>query len=267
MHKTDTRRARLQTFGDELQHSQIIAKAMDYQDGAHEPAHFHHRAQLVCAMRGIVRVITPLGLWTLTEGSALLIGSQVEHALHMGGEVSLRTLYILPERLARPERECRAIPMGDLLRAAIAGMFGPELDDADGSREQLLVPLILRLLDGAPAHARDLRLPLPADWRLRTICEALIAQPDNNETLERWSERAHTSSRTLARLFRQETSMSFGQWREQLRLTEAMSRLLTGQPAPSVAEELGYASVRTFSVMFKRSFGCTPQRFQAGAPL
>lgn len=69
------------------------------------------------------------------------------------------------------------------------------------------------------------------------------------------------SSRTVAKLFRQETGMSFGQCREQLRLAEAMCRLSVGHVAAEVAQDLGYAGVRTFTLMFRRAFGSTPQQF------
>ncbi|KEZ03705.1 hypothetical protein GQ57_23030 [Burkholderia sp. MSh2] len=245
-----------------------MAQAIDYVDGTHEIAHVHHRAQLVYATSGIVRVVTPLGLWMLTPGNALLIGSQVEHALHMVGQVAMRTLYIDPDVLAPQEQECRAIPVGDLLRALILGLFDARADDAEENRAELIVPLILRLLQDAKHEPSAARLPLPAHARLRQICDNLIAEPASADTLERWAERIGASSRTVARLFRQETSMSFGKWREQLRLAEAMSRLSIGVPVAQVAEELGYADVRTFTVMFKRAFGSTPQQFrqQFGGP-
>jgi AraC-like DNA-binding protein len=253
---------KLQTFGDRFAARDVIAQAIDYVDGTHEISHVHHRAQLVYATSGIVRAITPLGLWMLTPGNALLIGSQIEHELHMVGQVSMRTLYIEPASLAPQKHECRVIAVGDLLRATILGMFDAGSDEAGESRTALIVPLILRLLQDAEDGAHVSRLPLPANTRLRNICESLIAQPASNDTLELWADRVGASSRTVARLFRQETGMSFGQWREQLRLAEAMSKLSIGHPASQVAQDLGYADVRTFTVMFRRAFGSTPQQFR-----
>lgn len=255
---------RLQTFGDGFAARKVIAQAIDYKDGTHEIAHVHHRAQLVYATSGIVRAITPLGLWMLTPGNALLIGSQIEHELHMVGQVSMRTLYIEPESLAPQKHECRVIPVGDLLRASILGLFDGGADEADKageSRTALIVPLVLRLLEDAGDASPAARLPLPVNARLRSICESLIAQPGSSDTLERWADRVGASARTVARLFRLETGMSFGQWREQLRLAEAMSRLSVGHTAAGVAQGLGYADVRTFTVMFRRAFGSTPQQF------
>ncbi|MDE1179057.1 helix-turn-helix transcriptional regulator [Paraburkholderia sp.] len=259
---------KLQTYGDTMAARKVIAQEIEYSDGAHEIAHLHHRMQLIYATTGIVRVVTPLGLWMLTPGHALLIGSQVEHELHMVGEVSMRTLYIEPDSLPQQTHDCRVIAVGELLRATILGMFDPGLDDPADSRNALIVPLILRLLqdadnrDEAAQDTHDARLPLPVSPRLRSICDSLVAQPSSSDTLERWAERVGASSRTLARMFRDETGMTFGQWREQLRLAEAMSKLSVGHAVAQVAQDLGYADVRTFTVMFRRAFGSTPQQFR-----
>jgi AraC-like DNA-binding protein len=260
---------KLQTFGALPTTRKVIAQSIDYDDGTHEIAHVHHRSQLVYATTGIVRAVTPLGLWMLTPGHALLIGSQVEHELHMVGHVSMRTLYIDPGAVPQGGAECQMLAVDALLRASILGMFDAALDDeasvgagGAGTRETLLVPLILRLLQLACERSPDKRLPLPANSRLRRICERLIAEPASNGTLDDWADEVGASARTVARHFRQETGMTFGQWREQLRLAEAMSKLAVDHPLARIAQELGYADVRTFSAMFRRAFGCTPQQFR-----
>jgi AraC-like DNA-binding protein len=204
--------------------------------------------------------MTPGGLWMLTHGRALLIRSQIEHELHMVGKVSMRTLYIEPDALEDFAGECRVVEVGDLLRACVLGMFDPTVDEP--SRHTLLAPLILRTLQASTDSPANTLLPLPASARVRRICEALIADTSINETLDRWGERVGASSRTLARMFRDETGMTFGQWREQLRLVEAISKLSIGQAVADVARDLGYADTRTFSAMFRRAFGCSPQEHQ-----
>lgn len=260
MIKTDTAHTKLQTFGEAVGARTVIAQSIEYDDGAREIAHVHHRAQLVYATTGIVRVVTPCGLWMLTHGRALLIRSQIEHELHMVGNVSMRTLYIEPDALDDFAGEGRVVEVGELLRAYVLGMFDASVDEH--ARQTLLAPLILRTLQASTDSPATTRLPLPASARVRRICEALIAHPSIDETLDRWGERVGASSRTLARMFREETGMTFGQWREQLRLVEAISKLSTGRTVSDVAHDLGYADARTFSAMFRRAFGCSPQEHQ-----
>ncbi|MBW8899241.1 MAG: helix-turn-helix transcriptional regulator, partial [Massilia sp.] len=78
-----------------------------------------------------------------------------------------------------------------------------------------------------------------------------------------WARQAGASERTLARLFERELGMSFGQWRQQVRLAHAAPLIARGMPLARVAEELGYASQSAFSQMFRKTFGCSPSAFFA----
>jgi AraC-like DNA-binding protein len=103
---------------------------------------------------------------------------------------------------------------------------------------------------------------MPRDKRLRLICETLLAAPGDQRTLEQWASSANASARTLARLFVAETGLSFGAWRQQARVLEAMGRLGSGQPVTQVAFDLGYESVSAFSAMFRRASGASPRHYQ-----
>ena len=76
----------------------------------------------------------------------------------------------------------------------------------------------------------------------------------------------NTSARTLARRFQSETGLSFGAWRQQARVLEAMGRLGGGDPVTQVALDLGYESVSAFSAMFRRAAGAPrPANFRRRA--
>ena len=69
------------------------------------------------------------------------------------------------------------------------------------------------------------------------------------------------SPRTLERLFQKETGMTFGRWRQQLRLLHALRLLAAGRPVSAIALEVGYDSPSAFIAMFKRTLGTTPYRY------
>jgi AraC-like DNA-binding protein len=60
--------------------------------------------------------------------------------------------------------------------------------------------------------------------------------------------------------------MSFGKWRQQLRLLHAMRQLALGRPVTTVAFEVGYDSPSAFIAMFRSVLGTTPTRYFAAAP-
>jgi AraC-like DNA-binding protein len=71
------------------------------------------------------------------------------------------------------------------------------------------------------------------------------------------------SERSLARLIKAETGMSFGRWRQQLHVIVALQRLSAGMAVQRVAMDLGYESVSAFITMFRKAMGKPPGRYLA----
>lgn len=69
------------------------------------------------------------------------------------------------------------------------------------------------------------------------------------------------SSRTLRRLTLAETGLSFGQWRQQVKLMHGLEMLARGVPVAEVSDVLGYSSPSNFIAMFRRAFGDSPARY------
>jgi AraC-like DNA-binding protein len=55
--------------------------------------------------------------------------------------------------------------------------------------------------------------------------------------------------------------MPFNQWRQRLRLIQALRLLANGESVTSVALESGYDSTSAFIAMFKKEVGTTPSRY------
>jgi AraC-like DNA-binding protein len=65
-------------------------------------------------------------------------------------------------------------------------------------------------------------------------------------------------------VFQNETGMSFGAWRQQLRLLRALERIAAGDAVTTVALELGYESPSAFIAMFRKALGVSPGRYFRG---
>ena len=215
--------------------------------------HRHPWGQLSYAAHGVLHVHTRAGRYVVPPQRAVWIPAHTLHQVSCASDTCIRSLYI--EQALWPASECRVISVNALLRELILrAVQGPP--HADNPLIQQLMLEELAGLENLPLH-----IPMPTDRRLQNICLALLHTPDHANTLEDWAQQVGASSRTLARLFQQQVQMSFNAWRQQLRLMEALPRLLAGDSVQRVAQDLGYGSARAFSAMFRRLLGDNPRDY------
>jgi len=239
----------------------VASRARDLPQGQLIEAHHHRRAQLLFASNGTMVVSTDQGIWVVPTQRAVWIPAFVDHAVLARSPLSLRSLYFSPAIVPDMPKDCAVVTVSELLRQLILAAVALPTDyDEDGADGRLIGVLLdqIQTLPETPLH-----LPMPGDGRLRIIAETLTQNPADPRSLEQWAETAGASSRTLTRLFAAETGMTFRQWRQQVRLLEALARLADGDPVTTVALDLGYDSQSAFISMFRKSLGTTPGRYFA----
>ena len=237
--------------------------------------HSHAWAQLAISTTGVVRLTVAHGTYIVPPSRAIWVPPGVEHAVAVVEDAELLTLYLHQPRgrcgpqvaraLEADWRQCRVLEVSDLLRALALELdtrpdgSGPAPGSAALQRETRLSALVLDEL--RRAQPVPLGIALPADKRLRALCEAMLAAPGRHTTLQAWAGACGASPRTVARLFRSELGTSFVQWRQQVLLARAVTLAARRLPMASIAAELGYASASAFSAMVRRSVGAPPSRF------
>ena len=228
----------------------------DYPDGGRTPRHAHRRVQLLYASRGVMRVVTDAAGFVVPAGRALWLPAGLPHAVATQGVVAMRSLFLREDAACSGPPGVAVLAVSPLLRELIlAACEEPPEWDPEG-RAGHLAALILDEIRRAPTL--PLGVPQPRDPRLLRLAEALREQPDSALTLEGWAAEVGASARTLSRLFRAETGMSFGAWRQHWRLAEAAALLAQGVPPARVAALVGYASAPAFGAAYRTAFGVTP---------
>ncbi|WP_448679575.1 AraC family transcriptional regulator [Pseudomonas nicosulfuronedens] len=265
MRKKDIAAQPLENHGDERAASPVAAIALDFPDGHQVPAHSHHRAQLLYAVRGVLVVGSASGQWVVPDNRGLWIPGGVEHSTRMVGDVQVRTLYVEPGSAPHLPPDCCVLAVSPLLRELILAALSISGEVTADSRDGRVLGLMLDELREDPML--PLHLPLPAHPRLRALCQAIQSQPGDNASLTDWAARLSVDSKTVQRWFFAETGLTFGQWRQQARLLAALERLALGESVLSVALEVGYSTPSAFSAMFSRQFGRPPSDFLRPRPL
>lgn len=232
--------------------------------------HSHPWAQVAMSATGVIRMNAGRSTYLVPPSRALWIPPGVEHVVTVLEDAEIRTLYVHPSaRFFGPATDtpfqrwpaCRVLEVSPLLRELVAHLDPSPGAGALDEREACLAALILdELQRAAPVR---LGVDLPADKRLRQLCEAVLDAPTRWSTLEDWSRQAGASPRTVARLFRSELGTTFVQWRQQVLLAHALTLASRKLPMATIAAELGYASASAFTAMVKRTLGAPPTRFFA----
>lgn len=231
----------------------------EYADGQVIRTHSHPWHQLVYASRGVMTVRTPEGAWVVPTNRGVWVPAGTRHSIQMSGPVSLRTLYLLPRLSASLPDRCRVVGISPLLRELILRIV--ELESLN-----LRIPahahLVSVLLDHLQVMESDaVHLPLPHDARAKRIAALLQQEPSDGRPLIELSKIAGASKRTIERLFKSETGLGFGKWRQQLRLGHALRLLAAGEAVTNVALEVGYYSASAFISAFRTTFGQTPGQY------
>ena len=239
--------------------AEVASVSADLPDGHTIPQHFHPEDQLIFASQGVMTLRTDQGSWVVPPLRAVWIPAETPHAVAMSGPVSMRTLYFLPGFVKGFPRKCFVMNVTPLLRELI-------LHACTFKRLNKKVPVEKRILEILVDQLRavysiPLQLPHPADARAMRIVQRLLANPGEPKTLETLSKDCGASKRTIERVFHAETKMTFGKWRQQLRLLHALELLASGEKVTAAALDAGYCSTSAFISMFKKQLGATPTRY------
>lgn len=235
--------------------------ALTYPSGHREPAHAHDWPQLVFAGSGVLTISTATGAWVVPPLRAVWVPAGTRHQLDTMGEVALRTLYLRPDVAPSFAAGCCVVHVPPLLRELVLHIVSiGVLREGESNHDRLLGLLrdLLRASDQAPLAA-----PLPRDPRALRVADRVLARPAAEDTLEQLAEGCGASPRTLERLFRAETGLTFGRWRKQARLLSALRLLGAGVAVTAVAQRVGYRSPSAFVAMFTRTLGQSPGRYFA----
>ncbi len=250
----------------------MIFGAGDLPSGHWFDVHEHPQHQIAWAARGVLAVQIGAGRWVLPPTRALWIPGGTAHRTGTSQGAAMRGIFV------EPHHAPVAFPTPTLLRV---GRLLHELfdhlarDDARGVQDCADTPrdhddagprrraeaVVFDLLE--PVQVVPVGAPLPADPRARTVARALVRDPADDRSLPQLAAAAAVSPRTLARLFRAETGMTFGQWRTQIRLAASLPLLAGGLPVARIAERVGYGTPSAYVAAFHRTVGISPGRYFA----
>jgi AraC-like DNA-binding protein/mannose-6-phosphate isomerase-like protein (cupin superfamily) len=222
----------------------------------YEP-HSHPTDELVWVHGGTLTALIDKRLFTVSDGCALWMPAGTMHAGRVTANAQLNGAYFAPHQAVSQFDGPTTLVMTPVLESLLTHLARTDLDSTARARAEAVVFDVLE-----PA-ARQLTLQLPGDARIDAIAAALLTDPADDRALEDWAHILNLSERTITRVFRSATGLSFAQWRQALRVHRALTLLSEGCGVQHTSEILGYAQPSTFIAAFRRVVGTTPGAFAA----
>ncbi len=211
----------------------------------------HHK--LIWAPVGGLAIQAHGNDWVIPPTHGLWVPAGIPHGSRGVGPGAIYRVRVDPARSPLSWQHPKSIVVGALMRELIVHLADQGADAETRHDGELLLLDLLR-----SASPEEIHVPLPHDQRARAVAEALIDRPDDDRDLGAWGLEVGASIRTLARLFRAETGMSFRDWRAQVRMRAAFGLLAEGRPASEVAILVGYRTPSAFTAAFRRITGHLP---------
>ena len=215
--------------------------------------------QLAYASSGVMTVGTAHGTWVVPPHRAVWIPAGVRHEVEMFGRVSVRTVFFKTSITRNTPTRCLAVNVSPLLRELVLRAMRLNVLRDNIASQRRLAHVMLDQID--TLEAAPLQLPWPRDHRGRRTAELLVTHPNRDWGLDEVSRQAGASKRSLERVFRRETGMTLGRWRQRARLIHSLRLVASDQPVTQVALAVGYRSPSAYVSAFRRTLGATPGRY------
>lgn len=217
--------------------------------------HWHKMGQLLFSQRGCMRITLNESICLLPPARIAWIPPLVVHRVQVTGVAGYRSVYLDSQRYPGLPLHLEVLSASALLREILERIaiadFATQWES--GSPANILAVC----LDEIRHARRELTLlPLPQDRRLRQLAGMEVVPPLNE--LARYSG---ASEKTISRIFRKETGLSYQQWRQQWRLIKAIELLAEEYSLSDIAGKLEFSSDSAFSTFFKNMTGCSPRAY------
>lgn len=238
----------------------IVVGNKEHESGFYAPYHSHVRGQLLFISEGLIQVSAKdQGFWVVPPLRAVWLPPFIEHDARVINAVKMCNVYVSPEESKKLPKVCQVVTVTPLLREIILEIAKFNTLYNETGEEGRLVTVFLDQLKTTPEV--PLHLPYPSSEVLQKVATNLITYPADTRSIEDWANDYGLSSRTFARRFSKETGMTFGLWRQQVRLLAALVRIAQGDAIAHIAQDLGYDSQSAFIAMFRKAMGKTPSRY------
>lgn len=217
------------------------------------------RGKFFYVRSGVVAIITEQGRYLVPPEQGLWLTPDIVYQLVAVSQVQLLSFSFENKTNTALPKQCTVLQVVPFMQSLIDQVSLIATNEDKQRSLQLILQLLLEQL----GLAAQLQLLLPAvkDQRLIAITRKQQKFPALKTDLVAWGKFVNSSPRTLSRLFKKETGITYSEWKQMLAIHIAIIELYLGESILTIANNLGYESSSAFIYMFKKQMGVTPSHF------
>lgn len=225
------------------------------------PWHQHDLHQCVYAFEGALEIEGEAGRYIVPRQFAAWIPAGTAHRTKIQ-KLASGSVFFEPEMIACPPGALRILPVSSLMREMIFyAMRWPIERPADATGEAYFDCLAALFAEWIEQEA-PLLLPTSADARIKAAMEYTRVHVAS-ASFDAACAAAGMSARSLRRRFKDETGMSWEEFRRRQRLCLAIDALdFTTKPVGVIAAEIGYENQAAFAKAFRAMMGLSPSEYR-----
>jgi AraC-like DNA-binding protein/quercetin dioxygenase-like cupin family protein len=239
----------------------MFAREFTFADNMMEhEMHAHEFGILTCVKKGIVKMTTPSDSWIVSNNTIFYIPPDIVHSSEIIGECEILVVFIPTQLVKILPKKLSVLELTPLLDSVFDRMTSWDLK-VDYNKEQKHLVKVAEDEIKAAKVADYFHIPIPRNEKLKKMAKKILQSPEDMSPIDNWAKFTGMSIRSFTRHFTEETGLSFTEWRQKVKIYNALKMLTENVPVNDVSFNLGYQNVSTFITMFKGHIGCSPTEY------
>lgn len=238
---------------------EVIGLASDlvqHDSGFH--CHTDH-AQILYAPSGCMTLLTRNCQIILPPQKILYIPAGLEHRVTFRNVVAYRSIYLSIRKTELVDLGLQVRIVSPLLAQVIERICWWEWIGEPTTQQQHILQVFWD--EFYEAQEVDHELRIPSDYRLQSFMHQFMLEKSVPPFLHEFAKQVGASQKTITRIFKRETDMSYQAWRQQWRIYRAIELLAEKTTLSEVSDQLNFSSDSAFIEFFKNHRGTTPAKY------
>jgi len=238
---------------------EVIGLASDlvqHDSGFH--SHAHH-AQILYAPSGCMTLLTRHSQVILPPQKLLYIPAGLEHRVTFRNVVAYRSIYLAERKLALQDLPLQVRVVSPLFTEIIERICWWDWKEEYTPPQQRILGVFWDEFQNADKESYTLEIP--TDYRLQSFITSFMLEKKVPPFLHEFAQYVGASEKTITRIFKRETNMTYQAWRQQWRVYRAIELLAENTSISEISHQLAFSSDSAFIEFFKNNTGTTPAKY------